>query len=404
MPSLADDLLDRLRTANAGRDPARLTRKFMVMRRDPFAFLRGSCHLFYDAWPIGSGLDTAPLAWCCGDLHLENFGSYKGDNRLTYFDLNDFDEAALVPAPADVTRLLTSIHLAADRLERSPEDAAALGQRFLDAYYATLATGRPGWIERATADGLIAVLLRGLKRRSRGDLLDAKTRRKKGGRKLLFDGVRALPATDEEQVFVRRLLDAYAAPREDRAFYEVLDVGRRIAGTASLGLERYVVLVEGRGSPDGNFLLDLKLARPSAVTGRLPVPQSAWPSDAARVVTVARQARIATPARLDVLADGGRSFVLRELQPAEDRLLLTPATARGKRFDAVMSTMGMLVASSHLRTGGWRGAAIADEWIEFGERQALRKQMVAFAQGAAEDVRAEWQAFATAFDAGALAA
>jgi uncharacterized protein (DUF2252 family) len=49
----------------------------------------------------------------------------------------------------------------------------------------------------------------------------------------------------------------------------VLDIGRRIAGTGSLGVERYVVLVEGKGSPDRNYLLDIKEAKPSAMAPHL---------------------------------------------------------------------------------------------------------------------------------------
>ena len=28
-----------------------------------------------------------PISWLCGDLHLENFGSFNRDNRLVYFDM-----------------------------------------------------------------------------------------------------------------------------------------------------------------------------------------------------------------------------------------------------------------------------------------------------------------------------
>jgi uncharacterized protein (DUF2252 family) len=73
------------------------------MRASPFAFLRGSCHLFYDRLPRGGIFRSSPLAWSCGDLHLENFGSFKGDNRLVYFDINDFDESALAPASWDLS-------------------------------------------------------------------------------------------------------------------------------------------------------------------------------------------------------------------------------------------------------------------------------------------------------------
>jgi len=87
-------IAERLKAFNQGREPGRLAMKYKAMNKDAFAFLRGSCHLFYEDWPKDSPLDATPAAWICGDLHLENFGSYKGDNRLVYFDINDFDESA----------------------------------------------------------------------------------------------------------------------------------------------------------------------------------------------------------------------------------------------------------------------------------------------------------------------
>src|SRR5215470_1126876 len=85
----------RIRRYNEGRDPERLRLKYRAMAKSAFAFLRGTCHLFWEDWDGGQALDRTPLAWACGDLHVENFGAFKGDNRLDYYDLNDFDEAAL---------------------------------------------------------------------------------------------------------------------------------------------------------------------------------------------------------------------------------------------------------------------------------------------------------------------
>ena len=48
-------------------------------------------------------------------------------------------------------------------------------------------------------------------------------------------------------------------------FFHPLDAARRIAGTGSLGIARYVILVEGHGSPNLNYLLDLKAAIPSSL-------------------------------------------------------------------------------------------------------------------------------------------
>lgn len=91
------DIVKDIATFNAKREPERLAMKYKLMRTSPFVFLRGTCHLFYERLPLGSMLEGAPAVWVCGDMHLENFGSYKGDNRLVYFDINDFDEACLAP-------------------------------------------------------------------------------------------------------------------------------------------------------------------------------------------------------------------------------------------------------------------------------------------------------------------
>ena len=66
------------------------------MRKNAFAFFRGTCHLFYEDWSPPAALDQAPATLICGDLHLENFGAYLGESGLPYFDVNDFDEAAKI--------------------------------------------------------------------------------------------------------------------------------------------------------------------------------------------------------------------------------------------------------------------------------------------------------------------
>ncbi|NTV09837.1 MAG: DUF2252 family protein, partial [Zoogloea sp.] len=107
------DVVGEIQRYNQGRDPERLALKFRALADNPFSFLRGTCHLFYLRLAPAAVLDAAPAAWICGDLHIENFGSYKGDNRLVYFDMNDFDEAILAPCTLEVVRLLSSILVAA---------------------------------------------------------------------------------------------------------------------------------------------------------------------------------------------------------------------------------------------------------------------------------------------------
>jgi uncharacterized protein (DUF2252 family) len=105
------DVVGSLQQFDQGRDPERLAMKYARMRVSPFGFLRGSCHLFYEQLPIACAfaVDAAPHAWICGDAHMENFGCYKGDNRLAYFDLNDFDEATLAPLTWDLVLKFTAL-------------------------------------------------------------------------------------------------------------------------------------------------------------------------------------------------------------------------------------------------------------------------------------------------------
>ena len=98
------DVVRSIMAFNAGRESERLQLKYSKLRSSTFAFLRGTCHLFYAQLPQAGVFKSAPLAWACGDLHLENFGSYKADNRLVQFDINDFDEAALARASWDLLR------------------------------------------------------------------------------------------------------------------------------------------------------------------------------------------------------------------------------------------------------------------------------------------------------------
>src|ERR1700760_377391 len=69
---------------NRGRELQRLRLKYAKMETDAFSFFRGTAHLFFRDWPLDTALDDAPLVWVCGDLHLENFGSFRGDDGRAY--------------------------------------------------------------------------------------------------------------------------------------------------------------------------------------------------------------------------------------------------------------------------------------------------------------------------------
>jgi uncharacterized protein (DUF2252 family) len=400
-------VVERVIAFNHDREPERLALKYQRMRVNAFAFFRGTCHLFYEDWTKGGPLDAAPLAWLSGDLHLENFGSYKGDNRLGYFDLNDFDEAYMAPATWDLARFVTSLYLAADALDIGDGDTRALGATFLDAYGFALHDGKARWVERSTAEGLVRKLLRRVKQRTRRQLLDEITTGRHKGRTFMIEERHRLSVSRADRAAVVASLKTFAASEhcpEDFSggFLRVLDVSRRVAGTGSLGIRRFSVLVEGTGGPDGNFILDLKEARRSALAPYGAAPQPSWPNEAARVVSVQRRAEAIAPALLHVVMMGKTSFVLKELQPSTDRLTIDQSTS-GEDLGLIMMTMGHVLGWSHLRGSGRQGSAIADELVTFGAERWWVRETLAFARRYRDVVKNDFVEFAKAYDAGALA-
>ena len=388
-------IVKRLTNFNQNRDTERLALKYKAMSKDAFAFLRGSCHLFYEDWLNDSPLDATPAAWICGDLHLENFGCYKGDNRLVYFDINDFDESILAPAAWDLARFLTSLWVAGDTLELDTPQTQELSQVFLNAYTTELLGGKARWIERATAKGMIHKLLKDLKKRSRQEFIASRTEH--DGKNLLIDSKRTLEADDKSKQKVKALLEQFVQSKENPRFFKVLSIARRIAGIGSLGLERYVILVEGLGGVAGHYLLDLKFQPGSSLRPYATLPQPAWESEANRVVALETRGQAIAPAFLSPVLYKGKAYVLRELMPTTDSLCLAKWDGKLSRLETVLNAMGKLVAWSHLRGSGRQGSAIADEWIEFAQRDDWRKPLLDYAQTYAIQVRKDWKEFTVAY-------
>ena len=390
------DAVESIHRFNEGREPERLALKYERMAVDPFVFFRGTAHLFYEDLPLAEKIfSQAPVAWICGDLHLENFGTYKGDNRQTYFDLNDFDEGCLAPSTWDIARFVTSLWLAADQIGLKPKQRVALEDVFLNAYIEALADGKARWVERSTAAGMVGELLSDLP--SRKEFLDSRTRiGRDGRRRLRLQAGRSLPVNGEEGQALRDWLNSFAERQPQPAFYELLDMARRVAGTGSLGAGRYVLLVEGRGSPDSNFLLDLKQALPASLQPRLTLPQPAWGNPAVRAVTVQQRMQAITPALLQPVQFGGSGWVLRELQPSSSRLALSAWNGRLSRLEEVLRSMGALVAWAQLRSSGREGSAPADALIGSASRPRWRVPLIDYARAYALLVEQDWRRFCEA--------
>src|ERR1700759_1392128 len=164
-------LKDRIIDFNKGLLPEMIRLKYEVMAENTFRFFRGTCHLFYEDLAAAEPLPLSPLAWICGDLHIENFCSYKGDNKLVYFDLNDFDEALLAPCSYEVVRMVTSIFIAFDNLGFEPAKALNMARLYMRSYSSTLARGKAISIEPRTAKGIVCDFLTAVTKTSERQLL-----------------------------------------------------------------------------------------------------------------------------------------------------------------------------------------------------------------------------------------
>lgn len=403
--SNSPDVVSRIQRFNQNFPPSRVQLKYGLMAQDAFEFLRGTCHLFYEDWAAeaGANLNAAPLAWICGDLHWQNFGSYKGDDRLAYFDINDFDEGLLAPCSLDLARFLTSVWIGGPNLgtAATTEDCQALCERWLGAYSQALSLGKARSVHRETATGLVETLLKQVSQRERPDFLNRRTDRDGQQRVLkLIDG-KTQAVTKADRATVKTLIHTWAQTQDSPDFFKVLDVAHRIAGNGSLGVDRYLVLIEGKGSPDGNFLLDLKAARPSSLAPYVTTAQPDWQNDADRAVNLQSRCQESPPALLNALHDGEKSYILRELQPTADRIDLV--NCKPKALTKALTTMAEVTAWSHLRGGGRQGSAIADAMIEFaGQSSQWQGPLLDYARDRAQQVTTDFQTFRAAWNAGGL--
>jgi len=374
---LTNNINEKIKIFNRGRYPETLNIKYKLMREDKFRFLRGTTHLFYEDIPHDSFLLSSPNAWICGDLHLENLGSYKADNRIAYFNVNDFDECLLAPCLLDTYRLIISVIVSASNLKLTNNEARSLCSTYIDNYFQTLEHGYIRTLEKQTARGVIKRFLKNVSQRKRKSFLKTRVYKKSNRYKLIIGKPHTLPLTDSKKEEVTEHINKWAKQKHDSEFYKVHDVAFRIAGTSSLGLERYVILIEGRGLPDGGFLLDLKETTPSYAAKYISVKQPHWKDEAQRLVEVQKRILSAPPALLADISLGKKNFVLKELQPSADRIDYTIFKGNTKKLKNMLEDMASIAAWDNLRTSGREGSAIADEFIYFAKNtESLKKRLL----------------------------
>jgi uncharacterized protein (DUF2252 family) len=392
-------IIQRIAAFNQHRDPEKILLKYKVIRENSFRFLRGTCHLFYEDISKQYKLPRSPNAWLCGDLHLENFGSFKGSDKQEYFDISDFDEAILGPALYELSRLLVSVLVACKNLKYEKSQTAILLNTMINSYCQILQAGKPVTVENHTATGLVKILLDKVAGRKEKEIVKDKADKASGYEKLIIDNKKifSLEASFKKELInnIQNWLDETRGKNKRK----IHDVAFNIAGTGSIGINRYIALASDTGT-DNKYLLVIKQALPSSLQNFIAVRQPAWSNDAQRINQVQFRMQHTTPGGLGSLTFRNDWYITKWVQREADKIDLDGFLSEQKEQPVLLDTMGSLTASAQLRSSGRDGSSIADEMIRFGTQQEWREPLLAFAETYAAQVEKDYEEYCRDYDKG----
>ncbi|WP_420452405.1 DUF2252 family protein [Ilumatobacter sp.] len=327
--------------------------KFDELDGSLFSFFRGTCLLFYrdlageDAW--------MPTVLALGDVHPENFGVMPSADNVPIFGVNDFDEAYWAPFTWDVKRGAVGFMLAASEIaDLSSKHQVRIARRFVEGYVDGIEEfGRDtAELERQVRYDNAPELIRDLIDDARDDraewLVDEYHDEYGRGFRPTDEIVPITSRAEEFQDLVDRwVVESEIEVPQRAGEMRVKDVAiRRGQGTASLGLSRYYVMIEGeRADATDDILIEFKRARRSALAGLVP------PSGLQGVEYGDRIARAqgVQLVRADVFYGSaefeGVSYVTRERAPYRDDIDLDDLSKKGWRRYA--SICGRALAHAH---------------------------------------------------------
>ena len=327
--------------------------KHLRMSEGIFPFFRATFYRWAQTWSaLCPELAAAPSVLAVGDLHVENFGTWRdADGRLVW-GVNDFDEAYPLPYTNDLLRLATSAYLASA--------AAHLAISLKDACAAILA----GYAEAFDRGGEPFVLEENhawLREAATGDLRDPAAFWAKLSN--------LVPIREVVPKTARKAL-ARMLPERDLDF----DIFHRTAGMGSLGRQRFLAVATWRA---GKVAREAKALAPSACV----FATSGRGTAIHYADIIARAIRIPDPF---VRVCG--QWIVRRLAPHCTRVELA-ALPRVRDERRLLHAMGFETANIHLGTPKARKRIARD----------LEKRKAGWLPAAvhamANAVQADWQAW-----------
>lgn len=385
--------------------------KFDEVAKSTYKFFRGTCLLFYrdmageDAW--------MPTVLALGDVHPENFGVMPSADNVPIFGVNDFDEAYYAPFTWDLKRGAVGFMLAAEvEGDLGSKKQRKIAERFVRGYCDGIADFRRPEVEEGhqvrldNAPELIRDLIEDAVQDRNEWLLDDHHDEYRRGFRVDEEHVPVSSRRDEFQDILERLVEQNEITVPDRAGdLRVKDVAlRKGAGTQSLGLPRYYVLVEGpRGDGTDDLVIELKRARRSALAGLAPssinVEGMADRISHAQTVQLTRGDVFYGHVDID-----GHSFMARERAPYRDDIDLDDLSK--KEWKRYAEICGRALAHAHAGSDDDAGAVGGDvepRIVEaIGERALFIDDVVRFAEEASDRVRTDHEHFLADHELGAF--
>lgn len=393
-----DTIIDRIAKFNAPLLPDMVQLKYKAMKENAFRFLRGTCHLFYEDLSQAKGLPSSPLTWICGDLHLENFGSFKGNNRMVYFDLNDFDESMLAPLNWELARVLTSIYVAFDTLKLKSTVADEMVTLFLNTYTQTLSKGKARYIDPRTAKGVVRFFLNSVKKRKEKDLIKKITDPDRKKLTIKIDNTLHFKLKPKlKEALITHVSTWLKNTKDWPNNYAVKDAAFRVAGTGSIGLKRYMFLLQGIKAKDNFLLIELKQGATSSLAPYNKTPQPLWDSEASRMITSKYRMQNVSTALLSTTLFKKDAYILQEMQPYADKIHFNLLANHIEDLKMVIADMAILTASAQLRSSGIQGSAINDELRAFAANHEWQKPLITYAKKYADKVKTDYNTYVSGY-------
>ena len=291
--------------------------KHAAMKSDAFRFLRATYYRWAQVWPeICPDLAKAPHVLAVGDLHVENFGTWRDIEGRLVWGVNDFDEAHSLSYANDLVRLAVSAHLASEA-GHLPLNRRDICDAILDGYQTSLRQGGNPF--------LLGENHAWLRNMAEGELRDPVVFWKK---------MDSLPTLREQVPISAIEAIEHLMPARDLAYR----VAHRVAGLGSLGHERYVAIADWCGA---KVAREAKALAPSACH---------WAEDEKSPAEIMYQALISHAVRCpDPFVHLRGRWIVRRLSPHCSRIELSQIKVQGVEM-RLLHTMGWETANIHLGT------------------------------------------------------